>query len=194
MSEFRPYDPHGVVQQTWRNLPHREQPGATYFITFRLADALPTEARMRLTELRDLNDHEAFAWVDRYLDEGSGSCLFSHPAHAEIVASALRHFDGDRYGLGAFVVMPNHVHALVQPLEPHTRQQVVHSWKSYTANVLQRLAAIDGQVWQDEGFDRIVRDETELRRFHDYILANPTAAHLPEGTFIVGEGIARWLA
>jgi REP element-mobilizing transposase RayT len=193
MSEFRPYDPHSVVRQTWRNLPHREQPGATYFVTFRLADSLPAEVRNRLGEIRDLNDRETFAWIDRHLDAGSGSCLFSQTDPAEIVVSTLRHFDGNRYRLGAFVVMPNHVHALVQPLEPHTRQQVVHSWKSYTANILQRLTAIHGRLWQEEGFDRIVRDATELRVFHDYIFANPAAARLPDGSFIVGQGTANWI-
>ncbi len=80
------------------------------------------------------------------------------------------------------------------PIEPYTRQQVVHSWKSHTAHTLQRLGVIHGQVWQEECFDRIVRDESELRRFHDYILNNPAAAHLPAGKFIVGEGTAPWLA
>jgi hypothetical protein len=142
MPDFQPYDPRGTIRQTWRNLPHREQPGATYFLTFRLADSLPAEARTRLTELRELNDHNAFAWIDRYLDSGSSDCLFAQPAHAEIVSTTLRHFDGDRYRLGAFAIMPNHVHALVKPLGEHTRGRVVHSWKTRTAHVLQRSGAV----------------------------------------------------
>jgi REP element-mobilizing transposase RayT len=192
MSKFQPYDPHEPVTQSWRILPHWEQPGATCFVTFRLADSLPAEARARLAELRELDEFDAFVWVEKYLDAGWGSCLLSAQENAEMIASALRYFDDERYKLGAFVVMPNHVHAIIQPIRPHTRSQVVHSWKSYTAHKLQRSSPVHGQVWQDEGFDRIVRDESELRRFHDYVLANPKVARLPAGKYILGEGSARW--
>ena len=111
-----------------------------------------------------------------------------------MMAAALRHFDRTRYDLGAFVVMPNHVHALVRPLNGETRTKIVHAWKSYSARELQRVGVLQGHVWQDEGFDRIVRDESELRRFHDYILANPSAARLGPGTFFVGTGSANWFA
>jgi len=189
---FQPFDPREDFTAKQRNLPHWRQSGATYFVTFRLADSLPVEARVRFEEMRRLNDAEAFAWVEEYLDAGSGACPFKNPKHARTVASALRHFDGKRYSLGAFVVMPNHVHALVQPARPTALTSIVHSWKSFTAHELQRQAGISGQVWQEESYDRIVRDETELRVFHDYISANPTGARLLPGSFIVGQGSARW--
>ncbi len=188
MPAFQPFDPRRPPTQTWRNLPHWDQPGATYFLTFRLADSLPTAARARLAELRDLNNAEAFAWIERYLDAGAGACIFARPENAAMMATTLRHFDGTRYDLGAFAVMPNHVHALVRPFDGVTRVKIVHAWKSYSARELQRAGTVQGQVWQDEGFDRIVRDESELRRFHEYILANPAAARLPAGTFVVGTG------
>lgn len=194
MSTFQPLDRRATLTQTWRHLPHWDQPGATYFLTSRLADSLPFAARARLAEIRDLNPDESFVWIERYLDAGAGACVFAQPAHATMMAAALRHFDGTRYELGAFVVMPNHVHVLVRPLAPATRTQIVHAWKSYSARELQRAGAIQGHVWQDEGFDRIVRDESELRRFHDYILANPAAAHLPPDTFLVGTGSAKWFS
>ena len=108
-------------------------------------------------------------------------------------ASTLRYFDGKHYTLGTYVVMPNHVHLLVQPLAPATLTSVVHSWKSYSAHELQREAGIKGRVWQEESFDRIVRSETELRKFHDYIVANPSTACLPAGTFLLGQGSANWV-
>jgi REP element-mobilizing transposase RayT len=194
MAAFQPFDPRGPLNQSWRNLPHWDQPGATYFLTFRLADSLPAAARARLAEMRDLNDADAFAWIERYLDAGAGSCVFAQPAHAAMMAAALRHFDGTRYDLGAFAVMPNHVHALVRPLGAESRTKIIHTWKSYSARELQRVGALHAQAWQDEGFDRIVRDESELRRFHDYILANPAAARLPSGTFMAGTGKANWIA
>ena len=191
---FQPFDRHQPVEQNRRNLPHWQQSGATYFVTFRLADSLPSEVRDRLSELQRLNDTDAFAWIDRYLDAGTGSLLLAESAHASLVESALRHFDGNRYALGAFVIMPNHVHVLLQPTAAHSLTSIIHSLKSYTARQLQRAAGIRGQVWRDERFDRIVRDVTELRGFHEYIFANPFGAHLEPGTFICGQGSAGWFA
>jgi type I restriction enzyme R subunit len=191
-SAFQPFDPRKEFQATQRNLPHWWQPGATYFVTFRLADSLPAIVRDRFEEMRQLNEHEAFDWVENYLDAGSGSCLLKNPAHAGLVASALRYFDAQRYKLGAFVVMPNHVHALVKPTGPNTLAALLHSWKSYTAHELNRLTGSSGRVWQEESFDRIVRDESELDKFHAYIANNPASAGLREGTFLLGQGSANW--
>ena len=190
---FEPFNPRREFLSTHRNLPHWQQPDVTYFVTFRLADSLPAGVRQRFEEMRRLNDAEAFAWIERYLDAGSGGCPLCNSVHANTVASSLRHFDGKRYALGAFVVMPNHVHALVQPVSPVTLPSIMHSWKSYTAHELQRQAGIPGRIWQQESFDRIVRDETELGKFHDYILANPVKARLQPGSFIAGQGSAKWL-
>ncbi len=192
-SAFQPFDARKEFSASRRILPHWQQSGATYFVTFRLADSLPVEARERFEELRRLNSSDAFDWVERYLDAGNGSCAFSDPAHAMTVALALRYFDGMRYNLGAYVVMPNHVHALVQPTSSTTLTSITHSWKSYTAHELQRQNGITGSLWQEESFDRIVRDENELRKFDEYIFENPKAAHLKQGTFIVGKGSAGWL-
>jgi len=189
---FQPFDPREEFKVTYRNLPHWHQPGATYFVTFRLADSLPAEVRERLEEMRRLNDSEAFAWIERHLDAGHGSCLLQNPGHATTVASTLRHFDGRRYLLGAFVIMPNHVHALVTPTHPDTLTTILHSWKSYSANQLQRRAGITGRVWQEESFDRLVRDEGELVKFHGYIAGNPSAANLQPDTFILGEVSPNW--
>jgi REP element-mobilizing transposase RayT len=191
-SSFQPFNPRGEFKATHRNLPHWHQPGATYFVTFRLADSLPVEVREQFEEMRRLNNSDTFAWMERYLDAGSGSCLFKDPEHATALASTLRHFDERHYLLGAFAVMPNHVHALVRPTHPNTLTAVLHSWKSYSANQLQRRAGITGRVWQEESFDRLVRDESELAKFHSYIVGNPVAAHLRPGTFVLGEGSANW--
>jgi hypothetical protein len=193
---FTPFDRRQSLKQTWRRLPHWDQPDATYFVTFRLADSLPVEAQARLAELRRLSGTTAFAETDRYLDCGYGRCLLSNPTHSAAVAGALRHFDGSRYFLGAYAVMPNHVHALVQPLKSASLSRVLHQWKSYSARKLQGTGSVPGAgaVWQDERYDRIVRNEYELRSFHDYILGNPAAARLKLGSYVVGEGQAQWLA
>jgi type I restriction enzyme R subunit len=85
------------------------------------------------------------------------------------VVGALKHFQGTRYLLDAFVVMPNHVHALLLPLNGHSLSEILHSWKSFTGKELKRRSGTQEIVWQDENYDRIVRDEKELQHFRDYI-------------------------
>jgi putative DNA methylase len=87
---------------------------------------------------------------------------------------ALRNFDGDRYVLVGFVVMDDHVHVLVQPLKGIALEQILHSWKSFTARQFQRAGGRKGAVWQKESFDRIVRNEADLWEKAGYILANPS--------------------
>jgi REP element-mobilizing transposase RayT len=91
----------------------------------------------------------------------------------DLVASALVHFADKRYRLIAFVVMNDHVHALASMIEPNRLEDVVHSWKSFTANRMQRDRGRRERVWQDEYFDRVVRDEKELKQKFDYIRGNP---------------------
>ncbi len=101
------------------------------------------------------------------------------PHEREIIASILKYFDNQRYDLFAFVVMPDHVHLLVKPRNGFLLNQIVHSWKSYSANRLQRDFGRRNRIWQDEYFDRIVRDQAEFVEKAQYILNNPLKI-LPE--------------
>jgi hypothetical protein len=87
--------------------------------------------------------------------------------------AALRHFDGDRYELYACVMMDDHVHVLIKPLGKHILQNIVHSWKSFTAHKFRRDYGREPGMWQEEYFDRIVRDEEEFLDKAQYILNNP---------------------
>lgn len=174
-----------------RHLPHWRQEGATYFVTFRLADALP---QGQLNELMDLRR----AWekrhpppwtkeslenlgrhlverVERWLDQGMGSCLLKDLTLARLVTNAMHHFDGTRYELGAYVVMPNHVHALVRPLlcKEHPLEMILGSWKQFSSKRINDRTGSKGELWQDESYDRIVRDEEHLYRCLQYIGRNP---------------------
>ena len=90
-----------------------------------------------------------------------------------VIMAALRYFDGSRYELYACVVMPDHVHVLVKPLEKHILQDIVHSWKSFTAHQFRRDFGRKVGIWQEEYFDRIVRDEREFLDKAQYIINNP---------------------
>jgi len=101
----------------------------------------------------------------KWLDSGLGECRLKSPEISAIVEKALRFFDGDRYWLGHFVVMPNHVHVLVRPLGEHNLSSILHSWKSFTAKEINSELKREGKVWQDESFDTIVRNATQLEQF-----------------------------
>jgi type I restriction enzyme R subunit/putative DNA methylase len=114
-------------------LPHRDQIGLLQFVTFRLADSLPQERLRHLEEEitrlpTDTRDFERRKRIEQWLDSGLGCCALQHPQVAKIVEQALLHFDGARYRLLAWCIMPNHVHALLQPEHPLAR--IVQSWKS----------------------------------------------------------------
>lgn len=137
-------------------LPHIKREGASYFVTFRLADSLPKEVLLkyqaeRAARLQRLNaqqefskkpgttlpksetldeiERDYFRKLEAYLDKGVGACRLKRTDIAELVANALRFFAGQRNRLDAWVVMPNHVHAVFWPMPSHTLSQIAHSWK-----------------------------------------------------------------
>jgi REP element-mobilizing transposase RayT len=200
------FDPAAELEVRARNLPHWRQQGATYFVTFRLGDSLPQEKLRSLRAERlewlkrhpppvspkDLREFQALfsAKIEQYLGAGYGACWLKRPAIADIVERALLHFDADRYGLGRYVIMPNHVHVLVTPKPGSELSRIFHSWKSYTANEINKSANRRGRLWQEECFDHIVRDEEELRHYERYIAENPAKAGLKENEYRVGVGSA----
>ncbi len=177
---LRYFNPRAEITDKARNLPHWRQPGVTYFITFRLADSLPAEKRRELElslSQADLDDHPIFMpQLEKWLDSGYGECLLRNPIHAKIVADCLRHFDGQRYDLLAWVVMPNHVHVLVRSVESHDIDKVLHTWKSFTAHEINKVLGRSGQLWQLESYDHIVRDPQALWSIANYIVTNPVKA------------------
>jgi REP element-mobilizing transposase RayT len=193
---FQGLHPDKPVTVYIRHLPHWRQEGATYFVTFRLHDSLPQNKLQELAVLRrewekrhsppQTDDQweeltrETMRRVEHWLDQGMGSCCLKDPAAAAKVVSALHYFDGERYELDCFVVMPNHVHGIVRPLQCATQplEKILQSWKRYTSLEINRLLGLSGTLWQDESFDRIIRDEEHLYRCIQYIGGNPARAGL----------------
>jgi REP element-mobilizing transposase RayT len=110
----------------------------------------------------------------------SGACLLKHPEAAEIVWNALRHFDGQRYRLHAWCIMPNHVHVVVSPLGDHGLPEILHSWKSFTAHAINQALGRKGEVWERESFDHLIRSADAVDRFISYTQNNPVEAGLCE--------------
>ena len=155
MSFFNPNAPLVIHRG---KLPHWRQEAVTYFVTFRLADSLPQEKLEWLRCEKELwmkqnpephngCQQDEFHWrftetIDRWLDADYGSCILARPDCKAIMESSLRHFDLERYELGEFIVMPNHVHAIVAAIGGHQLSTILHSWKSFTAHKFNRYAYI----------------------------------------------------
>ena len=160
-------------------LPHFDAPGLIQGVTLRLWDSLPAEIVEQL-EKDSLEDSAKRTRVEEYLNVGYGACYLGDPRIARLVENALLHFDGQRYRLIAWVIMPNHVHVLLEIFAGYPLDTVVHSWKSYTANEANKLLQRQGRFWFREYFDRYIRDEQHFANAVRYIHDNPVKAGLVE--------------
>ncbi len=103
----------------------------------------------------------------------------------QIVLNACLYFDSDRYTLWTAVIMLDHAHLLLQPAEIedgkwHSLSSILHSIKSFTANKINKLLGRTGQVWQDESFDRIMRNDNDFIEKWNYIRNNPLKKELAQ--------------
>ena len=164
-------DPH------WRgDLPHIHKTGCTYFVTFCLVDAVPRIVWRRESVEESSDPKEIAQQFD--IDPGFGNCILNQPEVAGLVESTMLHFQGDRYALSAWCVMPNHVHAVVTPYSDHTLSGILHSWKSFSAHEINKHAGGTGRVWQKESFDHLVHHEKAFEQFVVYTEENPVVAGL----------------
>ena len=135
-------------------------------------------AKTMLRGIRVSSKAELKERIEKYLDEGHGSGALQQPKLAELVEDTLLRFDGDRYCLHAWAIMPTHVHTLLTVAEGHGLPRVIHSWKSFTALVANRLLGRRGAFWQREYFDRFIRNARHYEWALRYIEENPVAAGL----------------
>jgi REP element-mobilizing transposase RayT len=185
------------------------RPGALYFVTFRLADSLPKSVLIELEdELKTLPCSAGFPTcesghhpvhtppnkrrnselnlqkekrkrIEAYLDRGTGTAYLKDDRIATLACDTLKFFDGVRYELHEWVVMPNHIHVLLRPTPPFRLRDTLHSWKlNISRRANQILGRTGGRFWQPESFDRIIRDDEEKEAVRRYIRHNPVKAGL----------------
>ncbi len=168
-------------------LPHYDDDSKLQSITFRLADSLPESTQQLLRdELKLLPEREQTVErrkrIEQWLDAGMGCCALRHPEVARTLQDTLLKFDGERYRLIAWCIMPNHVHVLIHPIIELGK--IVQSWKSYTGRwALEKNAelglGVPGKVfWMREYWDRFIRDERHYDAVVGYIHNNPVKAGL----------------
>ena len=193
--------------------PHWSQAGAVVFLTMRLKDSIPRELihrwdRQRRDWLRRagvlaVGDDDWAAAVERLdadkadrfrqrfntqrevtLDDGLGRCELGRPPIASAVAQSLLKFDGVRYRMGDFVIMPNHVHLLTVFASEEAMQRQRTAWMRYTARTLNPVMGRTGPWWQRDPFDHLVRSPTQYDYLRDYIRDDPTNAGLPADRYL----------
>jgi len=176
-------------------LPHLDEPGLVQGITYRLYDSMPAERRAEWEALLQMQNLKAQQQrIETYLNSGYGSCWLRDARIAEVVQDNLLHFDAQCYHLLAWVIMPNHVHVLIETRQGHPLPEVVHSWKSYTANRANQVLGRAGPFWHREYFDRYIRDERHLEQAVLYLHGNPVTAGLVERAEDWPFSSARWVA
>jgi REP-associated tyrosine transposase len=178
-----PLDPEAQAQgfSGWHQrgyLPHRDAPGLTQFVTFRLRDSLPVSRRAEWAALlRMEDDRKRRKQLEEYLDRGHGECSLRCPGVAALAEASLRHFDGQRFQLLAWAVMPNHVHVLVQ-IWQMPLATVLHSWKGFIARESNKLLHREGAFWEREYWDTYMRSEEQSAKAVHYTEQNPVKARL----------------
>jgi len=208
--KFKPLNYFESVRVHRKKLPHWRQPGVTYFVTGRLADSVPQHVLDEWLKAKDqwlkergiessdqlenANEelrkeyHRMFtARFHELLDAGHGECVLRLPEIAGIVSGLFVKSHGTTCTLGAWVIMPNHFHALVTPLEGAALGVTTQKWKGSSSRQINLCLGRQGRLWQAEGFDHVVRSEQQLNHFRRYIAENPVKAGLRDG-WVLGIG------
>jgi REP element-mobilizing transposase RayT len=177
------YQPKGWHSRGY--LPHFDGGEVFQSITFRLSDSMPQTLLERwkdeLTNEEDSEDQLRYR-IEAYLDRGYEACFLSDHRIADLTQSALLYFDGERYRLSAWVIMPNHVHLLAAPRIGHSLSSIMHSLKSYTSQEANKILARKGKFWFEDYFDRYIRNGQHFENAVSYIENNPVRAGLCEYT------------
>ena len=208
------FDPKAKLLISEHFRPHWSQAGAIVFITFRTADSIPKEVLNRWERekqdwmrrhdcpvdrhwaevlptlappLRDEFKREFNRCREDFLDNCHGECVLRKPKLAKIVAKTLLHFDGERYRMGDFIVMPNHVHLLASSASENAMETQCDSRLHYSAWQINLALGQKGKFWQQEPFDHLVRSPEQYEFLRKYIRDNGTKARLPPSEYVYRE-------
>ena len=178
--------PNASTHRGWHGrgyLPHCDFPGLIQSVSSHLFDSVPTEVIERwvreLDNASDKKSHEKLcARIERYADMGYGCCFLSDADVAKLVEDAILHFDGERYDVLAWCIMPNHFHTLFVQRVGHSMSEILQNWKSYTSHRAIAFLRRRGEFWFPDYFDEYMRTTKQLEATIDYIELNPVTARL----------------
>ena len=183
------FDAHQPIDITERKLPHWNQNNKFYFVTFRLADAMPVEVmqeykdRMmgvekkfplpRTKEQQAEVDKIKHNTLEKYLDAGHGACILKEMCLRKVLVETLEHNEGLDYELDAYVIMPNHVHLLLATIGDKPIQSIMNAIKKVSGHYICKLANLKAPLWQREYYDRLIRNAHHYEDVVAYIINNP---------------------
>jgi putative transposase len=179
-----------AANSDWRSrgyIPHFDKPQLIQFITLRLCDAVPKAiiaqwkeelSWMGKVSARDPRQVVLRKRIEKYEDAGYGACWLRDRRVAGLVEQTLLHYDGKRYRVIAWCIMPNHVHVIVEVQVKYTLSEILHTWKSYIAHKANKLLNRSGAFWFREYHDRFIRDAEHLAAAVKYVETNPVKARL----------------
>ena len=211
--ELQFFDPRSEYSVFERRLPHWSQAGVVCFITWRTFDSIPFDIltqwraerfqwlrrhginprdahwrqhveRLDQASRLEFFNHFSTRWHDE-LDAGHGACVLKKSELAEIVSQSLIKFDGDRYELTDFVIMPNHLHLLAAFPDESSMLSQSKKWKRYQARQINHALGASGHFWQSDEFDHLVRSSESFEHLRGYIAENPRKAKLKENEFVI---------
>ena len=165
-------------------IPHFDAPKIIQHISFHLADSLPVQKVQRMLERIEAlppEEHklQKIQHCQQLLDNGYGCCLLKQSNFATIIQDSLLFGDQQRYRLLAWVIMPNHVHALIEQKENWPLSKIVQSWKRHSSRQMHKLdSSTINPLWQRDYWDRFIRNEAHFYSAKSYIEANPVKAGL----------------
>ena len=208
------FDPKAELLISEHFRPHWSQAGVIVFITFRTADSIPQEVLDRWDrekqdwmcrhdcpmdrhwsevlpkldpKVRDQFKKEFNRCREDFLDTCHGECVLRIPEIAGIVTETLLHFDGERYRMGDFIVMPNHVHLLAAFASEGVMAAQCDSWMHYSAWKINIALRQKGKFWQQEPFDHLVRSPEQFVYLRKYIRDNGVKAGLTQSEYLYRE-------
>lgn len=110
--------------------------------------------------------------MEHWLDRGHGSCLLKDPDCARHVKDAWKFPHGKYCDLIAWVVIPNHVHLLVEVVEAFQLEKVVRRWKTFSCRLINRAMRRKGPLWMPDYFDRCIRNDRHFSNALSYLREN----------------------
>ena len=193
------YDDYDMETHNGKLYPHWELQHVVYHASFRLADSVPMDKQREwLAERKQIQDickkeqrtlredemkrlqHLYSDKIEHFLDVGYGSCVLQKPKVAEIVRGSLEYYNKIKYLLHAWCIMPNHVHVIFQILAGHTLSKILQGWKSFTSHAINKNLGTQGQLWQSDCYNHIIRSEKEYYQQIRYVWDNPLKAGHPK--------------
>jgi REP element-mobilizing transposase RayT len=163
-------------------LPHFDAPGVTQFVTFQLHDSFPIARQAGLeATLREPDASVRRRKLEAWLDRGHGECWLRRRDVAQLVESILLGGDGREYRMQAWVLMPNHVHLVVDVWETPLAK-LINRWKGQASREANERLGRQGSFWLKDYYDTLIRDEAHLKRAVRYTEQNPVRAFLTKST------------